>query len=189
MQKKILRKRIIEIRDNFDLEIKKNADKSILKILKQQSFFKESKNIFIYIGFGSEIDTGSYIDDFLKAGKCIIIPRIDTITNEMDAVQISNMNDLQSNKYGILEPKPSIKAFDKTLIDLVVMPGVAFDSTGSRIGYGGGYYDKFLQNIKGSIHKVALAYKFQVIDKVPSEEHDINADSIITENEIIICTQ
>lgn len=187
MEKKILRKNIIEIRDNFEATDKKKADKIINETLKEQSFFKESKNIFIYIGFGSEIDTGDYIDDFLDSGKCIIIPRIDTITKEMEGVQINNMNDLQRNKYGILEPRATIKGFEKNFIDLVVMPGVAFDTAGSRVGYGGGYYDKFLQNINASVQKVALAYEFQVIDKVPSEDHDIKADFIITEKRIINC--
>ena len=96
---------------------------------------------------------------------------------------INSKNKNNINKYGI-------KYVDKNNIgdnfDLIIMPGVAFDRYGNRIGYGGGYYDKYLLNIKEDIKKIALAYDIQVIDDIHREKHDIKVDCIITEKEIVV---
>lgn len=184
MNKNEIRKKIIEIRDGFDVVKKGEADLKIKKSLENQSFFSNCKNIFIYIGFGSEIDTKKYIEEFLKLGKNVLVPRIDMKIGLMECVKINSLSDLKVGNYDILEPIDEIKAVDKKIIDLVIMPGVAFDITGGRIGYGGGYYDKFLEDIQNDVLKVALAYDFQVFEKLEIEEHDIKADMVITEKQV-----
>ena len=105
----------------------------------------------------------------------------------MEAVKIVDLTNLKEDKYGILEPTKDIEAMNKNELDLVIMPGLAFDTNGGRLGYGGGYYDKYLQKIAGNLSKVALAYDFQIVQEVPKEEHDIKVDYIITEKREIEC--
>lgn len=187
MNKKELRKIIIEKRDNIYKEEKAVMDKNIIFSLKEKEFYKNSKNIFIYLGFGSEIDTMSYIQDFINEGKHIFIPRTDIKTKKMEAVEITSLDGLKENKYGILEPNNNKEEFYKNNLDLIILPGVAFDHNGRRIGYGGGYYDRYLEDIDKRIIKVALTYDFQLLENVPAEEHDIKADYIITETMSIKC--
>lgn len=102
-------------------------------------------------------------------------------------IKINSLENLVTSSYGILEPVGDKSNFNVDNLGLIVMPGLAFDKQGNRLGYGGGYYDKFLSSNKIDNKKIALAYDFQVLDKVPSEKHDIKIDSIITEdNEIDI---
>lgn len=181
MEKKVLRQNMIKIRDEIKKENRIVADLDIKNKLINTSFYQKSKNIFIYIGFGSEIDTAVYINKFLKDGKRIFVPRVSDKSRIMEAVEITSLEDLIKNKYGILEPSCEISAANKELIDLVILPGVAFDERGGRLGYGGGYYDTFLQDISMNVVKIALAYELQIINSIPLEEHDIKADYIITE--------
>ena len=187
MDKKEIRKNMISKRDNILKEEKEIMDKNIILKLKESEYYKKSKNIFIYLGFGSEIDTMSYIQEFINEGKHIFIPRTDIKTKKMEAVEITSLEGLKENKYGILEPDDSKEEFYKNNLDLIILPGVAFDLVGKRIGYGGGYYDRYLENIDKKIMKVALIYDFQLLENVPAEEHDIKADYIITETMSIKC--
>lgn len=185
--KKEIRKLIIRKRDNLDKKIKEKYDEDIKNILCENKIFLSCKNIFIYVGFGSEINTSNYIEEFLKMDKNILIPRTEIESKKMDAVQIQNLCDLEKDKYGILEPKKSINAFNKSEINLVILPGVVFSESGDRIGYGGGYYDRYLKTLKSSVPKIALCYEFQIQNNIISEPHDIKADYIITEKRIIKC--
>ena len=187
MNKKVLRKNILEERDRLDLSQKENWDDLIKQTLMESRVFKDCKNIFIYIGFGSEIDTSKYILQFLSLKKNVLVPRTDIKTKSMEAVQIYNLEDLVEDKYGILEPKNDKIATRKDNIDLIILPGVAFDATGNRVGYGGGYYDRFLEGLNKNILKVVLCYNFQLVESIETEKHDIKADYIITEQRSIIC--
>jgi len=102
---------------------------------------------------------------------------------------IKNFDELEPGYYNILTPKQEfIRYIDPSEIDLVIVPGAVFDREGYRVGYGGGYYDKFLSSkIRKDISKIAIAFDLQIVDKVPREEHDISVDYIITEKEIIKC--
>lgn len=181
MDKKLLRKKIINKRDNLDKLSKAMSDKLIMKRLMEQEYYKNSKLIFVYLGFGSEINTSEYIEKFICDGKRVCVPKTNIESKTMEAVEIISLEGLQENKYGILEPLKAYQTIDESEIDLIIVPGVAFDLNGGRVGYGGGYYDKFLGRLSRDIIKVALAYKIQIIDKVPMEEHDIRVDYIITD--------
>jgi len=187
MDKKLLRKEMLIKRDNLSKDKKLFLDNRIKERLEEMKFFKEAEKIFIYVGFGSEINTIDFINDFLKEGKKIFIPRTNIEEKIMEAGEIKSLDNLEKDKYGILEPAKDIKAVKKVDLDLIILPGVVFDELGGRIGYGGGYYDKYLQDLEESIPKAALCYEFQIIDKVPTEEHDIRADYIITEKRAIYC--
>ena len=181
MDKSFLRKEMKYKRDNIDKNDKIIKDNIIKEKLKEIKFYKNSRNIFIYLGFGSEIDTAVYIKEFLDEGKNIFVPRIED--DIMESVKIDLLSNLVENKYGILEPSCNVECSISNYndIDLIIVPGLAFDITGGRVGYGGGYYDKYLEEGFINVPKVALAYDFQVIDNVPIDKYDIRVDYIITE--------
>ena len=179
---------MIEKRDAVNVIDRQEADKSIKKNLFKEDYFNKSKNIFIYIGFGSEINTSIYIKEFLEMGKNIYVPRVKKGSRIMEAIKIDNLEDLTENKYGILEPSDEKKAVSGEILDLIILPGVAFDEKGSRLGYGGGFYDIFLQNNAKDVIKVALAYEFQILDSIPLEDHDIKANYLITDKKSIKCS-
>ena len=108
----------------------------------------------------------------------------------MDAVNIISFDKLIRNAYGILEPSNEELSIDPNELDLIVVPGVAFDNNKGRMGYGAGYYDRYFSKIREKyykrINKVALAYDFQIIDHVPMDKNDVPVDSIITTSKIIL---
>ena len=183
MDKSFFRKKIIYLRDSLEINEKKIKDDKIKENFKCTLLYKNSKNIFIYLGFGSEIDTKLYVKEFLDEGKNIFCPKINYKNKTMEAVKITSLSNLVSNHYGILEPLCEFNEdiYNNDDIDLIIVPGISFDLSGGRIGYGGGYYDKLLKYRYTNVPKVALAYEFQVIDDVPMEHHDIRVDYIITE--------
>ncbi len=184
MNKNIIRKEIAKLRNNLKLEDKKILDEKIFNFLIESDFYKKSKRIFIYVSYNNEVDTKEIINYSLKNDKIIYVPKINIADKTMKAIRIHSLNELYVNKYGILEPDIVDKSYIGLDFDLIVLPGIAFDKVGNRIGYGGGYYDKYLSALEYKIDKVALAYKIQVIDNIEVEEHDIKVDYVITDNEI-----
>ncbi|MBW6410463.1 5-formyltetrahydrofolate cyclo-ligase [Clostridium weizhouense] len=186
-EKRELRKRILKIRDKISLDNKIKFDKIIYNKFLQSKFYLQSKNIFIYVSYNSEIDTKNIIKKALEDKKNIYVPRTNYKTKVMEAVKILSLENLIEDKYGILEPTEDESAENPNKFDLIIMPGVAFDKYGGRMGYGAGYYDRYLEKISKPLNKVALAYNFQVINKVPTDIHDIPIEYIITEREDINC--
>lgn len=188
-KKKELRKNILDIRNNLNVDEKREKDNIIRKIFLESSHYKNADKIFIYISYSSEIDTIEIIKKALKDGKEIFVPRTIFKTKIMDAVKIISLDNLQKDRYGIPEPEESEPHINPDELDLIVVPGVAFDDKGGRIGYGAGYYDRYFKKISKErnklIKKIALAYDFQVIDNVPMDEQDVKIDCIITEKHIL----
>jgi len=187
--KKILRKEILEKRNNINLVKKEEMDKKILERFYESKYYKEAEKIFIYISYDSEINTKVIINRALKDKKKIYVPRTEFKTRHMDAVEITTLDNLVESKYGILEPKTEEPHIDPNEVDLIVVPGVAFDRNGGRMGYGAGFYDRYFKKINkeniDKIVKLALAYELQILDKVPMNAQDVPVDYIITENEFI----
>lgn len=185
MEKKDLRKRILNIRNNMQKDEKLLKDKKILKHIIENDIYINSKSIFTYVNFGSEVNTIAIIERALEEGKNIYVPKTNIIKKEMVAVKINSVEDLQIGNYGILEPKENLTISENESFDLVIMPGAVFDYNGNRIGYGAGYYDKYLLQIDKDIKKIALAYELQILDNIPREEHDVQVNYIITEERIL----
>lgn len=181
MNKVEIRQNIIKKRNEIGLKDKLIRDDMIKDKLLNSDFYKQSNNIFIYVSCGSEVDTKSIIKIAMKEGKRIFVPRIIKETKEMKAIEIESLYELERNTYGILEPKNSSNVIDKNEIDIIIVPGIAFDYVGNRIGYGGGYYDRYLNEIALKRNKIALVYDFQLIDRLESEQHDVSVDYIITD--------
>ncbi|NME84205.1 5-formyltetrahydrofolate cyclo-ligase [Clostridium sp. SM-530-WT-3G] len=187
--KKQIRREILEIRENLSLEEKDNYDKIITDKFFESNYYKQANNIFIYISYGSEIDTKYIITRAIKEGKNIYVPRTEFSARLMNAVRINNFDNLIKSKYGALEPKKDEAFINPNDLDLIVVPGVAFDKNGGRIGYGAGFYDRYFKRIndenKSRIMKLVLAYDFQLMDKVPTDKEDVSIDAVITEKQFI----
>lgn len=191
--KNILRKEILEKRNNLNLVKREKMDKEILDKFYETQYYNEAEKIFIYICYASEINTKEIINKALKDNKKIYVPRTEFKSRHMDAVKITSLDNLKESTYGILEPSTDAPHIDPNELDLIVVPGVAFDRNGGRMGYGAGFYDRYFKKIKKEnikkIVKLALAYELQILNEVPMNEQDVPVDYIITENEFICASE
>lgn len=179
-----LRNKILSLRNALDLNYKIELDEKIYNNLFNDELFIKAKNIFIYIGFGTEIDTKPIIKRALNENKKVYIPKVYKNDKSMKAIRLKSFEHLKENSMGILEPIEDSEYISKDDIDLIIVPGVVFDEKGNRIGYGGGYYDRYLTEIQSKNNKLVLAYEFQVLDCIIEEDHDIKVDYILTEEKI-----
>jgi len=186
MDKAEIRQTILRKRSALSLIDHNEKDTRIQKELEFLSIFRKAKNILIYFSFNSEVDTHQLIIKWMKK-KNFFLPRLipgDTFL----AAPISSLEELEINSFGIHEPKAGTARDEANQpLDLIIMPGVAFDLTGSRIGMGKGYYDHFLAD-KKSVPRIGLAYSEQVLAHVPRNTYDVPVDMIITEKGVIRCT-
>jgi len=187
--KKILRKEILAKRKNINTVEKEEKDRKILEKFYESKYYIEAKNIFIYISYDSEINTKGIINKALMDNKKIYVPRTEFKTRLMDAVKITSLDNLIESEYGILEPSAEKPHIDPNGLDLIVVPGVAFDRNGGRMGYGAGFYDRYFEKISKDnmkkVIKLALAYDFQILEKIPMNEQDVPVNYIITESKFI----
>lgn len=184
-EKKALRNKILSIRDSLNNNEKELMDNKIFNELVNTDLYKKAVNIFIYISFSNEINTRNIIEKAFEDKKNVFIPKVYKDDKSMKAIKLNSFNELKKNSMGILEPMDDSNFIEKENIDLIIVPGVVFDNECNRIGYGGGYYDRYLEDIKSKGNKIALAYDLQIVDEIECESHDIKVDYIIT-NTIII---
>ncbi|MEH7081007.1 5-formyltetrahydrofolate cyclo-ligase, partial [Bacillus velezensis] len=131
-----------------------------------------------------EIDTTLFIEACWKANKHVVVPKCNHKSKKMQFFNITSFEQLEKGYFGIQEPKKSLcEKINKDEIDLKIVPGVAFTLKGDRIGYGGGYYDRYLSDYAGNL--VALAYELQIVEELPMEEHDHRMPLIFTETRVI----
>lgn len=175
MKQKLRQQIIQKINLMKEEEIVKKS-KKVIKKLNNLEVFKRSKNICVYISKKDEVFTHNLIQSLLK-NKNVFVPYVEKDTLKIS--QIKNFSDLEKGTFDIFEPKLKIEFNGK--IDLVIVPGVAFDKNCGRLGRGNGYYDKFLRD--KDFLKIALAFDEQILDKVPMGNHDISMDIVITENQ------
>lgn len=151
----------------------KNSDAVVDAFLSLDEY-KNAKCIMTYVSFNDEVDTFKIIDDAINKGKRVAVPKV--LGDDMFASEINSLNDLEAGRFGILEPK-SFKEISN--IDICIVPGLAFDKKLNRLGYGKGYYDRFLAGL--NVLKIGLCYIDSVLDEIPVYETDIAMDLIVTE--------
>jgi 5-formyltetrahydrofolate cyclo-ligase len=182
-QKSALRNEILQKRNSLSIFEISSKSRSVQENLIRSNEFIESKSIGIYLPIGSEVQTKDIISNALGSEKTVLLPRI--VQNDLQFLVVEKKDfdqDLfEVNKFGIKEPK---KTNMKTEMDLLIVPGIVFDYHGYRIGYGYGYYDKFMAEEKFS-KSIGLAYNFQVMkNPIPKFEYDEKIDILITESGI-----
>ena len=138
----------------------------------------------IYMPLGNETDTSCILQNALSECKKVVVPVSDTVNTDIIPCTITSDTGFSKGAYSINEPEHCVKA-DESEIDLVLVPGIAFDKSGGRIGFGKGYYDRFLSKTKAV--KVGFCYEFQIVENAYSEKHDVSVDYIVTEKEMYKC--
>lgn len=179
--KKELRKKILGIRNKMLKEDLENNSRIIMNKIIGLRTYKQSKVVFVYMDFNNEVMTSDLIKHMMAEKKRVVIPYTDVINTLVIPSEITEEADLKLSPFGYYEPK-KIMPVDVEEIDLVLVPGVVFDKNLNRIGFGKGYYDRILKNLKPGAKKIGLAHDFQVLDEIPAEDHDIKMDMIITES-------
>jgi 5-formyltetrahydrofolate cyclo-ligase len=193
--KKTLREILIKKRDSIDKKEKELREKSIRKRLFSLKYFKEAETILFYASFRSEVETIKCMEHALRMGKRIALPVIDRPHKRLRLYEIKDTSELEPNNIGIPEPVPArSRGIKLEEVDLIIIPGIGFDPSGNRLGYGAGYYDRLLAykkknpvGIRGHIPSVALAFEEQIVERIPAESHDIKVDIIITDTRTIFC--
>lgn len=186
--KKTIRQEVLQRRDAISKNVKKEKDIVIMQRISQLPEFINAKTIFFYTSFRSEVDTMDMIKVSLNTGKLIVLPKVDKENNRLKLYEIKNMNELARGYMWILEPFVSEDRLrDLDDIDLIIIPGAAFDIYGNRLGYGAGFYDMLLSKMEKKIPIVAPAYEEQIVEKIPAEPHDIKVDKIVTDKKVIDC--
>ncbi len=159
------------------------ADTVISNCVIEHAWYQTSVCVMLYLGIGHEVDTQRLLEHALAHGKRVFVPRCHA-DGVMDAVEIFGKDDLQSGMFGILEPKDSLKKANPCELDLVIVPGVAFDRKKNRLGRGKGYYDRFLEQAKHA-KTIGICRNDRLFDQVPTDAHDRKMDALITETEIL----
>jgi len=187
MEKSELRKRLICRRDQLSpAEIEHKSNLIASRIFTMEAYDKAATVMF-FLSFGSEVNTRYMVEETVKRGKRVLAPKTFPEERELLPAHILDWDkDLVSGAYGIPEPGPHcIYPVDPYLVEMLIVPGVAFDKKGNRIGYGGGYYDRFFTLLRPGTPLVALAYELQIIPNVSVDPWDRRVDYIVTEKQII----
>lgn len=181
MDKNELRKKYKKIRDS--ISNKEAKEKRIIENLIHEEIYKQAKTIALYSSINSEVGTNLFASICKKDNKTLAYPRV-IKENEMLFFKISKLEELEEGTFHIKEPKNNIEnLIPKEEIDLMIIPGLCFDTNKNRIGYGKGYYDNYLKDSK--IIKVGICFDAQITkEKIEANKNDIKMDYIITENRI-----
>jgi 5-formyltetrahydrofolate cyclo-ligase len=184
-----LRREAVRIRDSIAAEIKQLRDREIQNNLFQTEEFIKAGTAMFFASIRSEPNTMDMIAAALCMNKTIVLPRVNLKTRALEPYEITDLSVLVPGYMDIPEPEPNraarVPAAD---IDIIVMPGLAFDRTGGRIGYGGGYYDRFINAMRRQRPALAaIAYAEQIVEGVPVMRHDVRVDMIVLDSGVIYC--
>lgn len=178
-EKSSLRKVLLERRDTTSYDFIKLASQKIHNRLKQIEIFRNAKKIACYYPIGSEVLTQDIMQEGLGDGKEIFLPKVEN--EELSFRKIVGLKDLERGSFGIMEPKEYCPKADE--IDIVLVPTVGITKNGARLGYGHGFYDRFLS--KSSAKTIALTYSKQIVKSIPVSENDVKIDWIVTEEDSV----
>ena len=178
-EKKSLRSLLLKKRDNTSFDYLKIASEKIHQKVRRMENFRDAKKIGAYYPIGSEILTQDIIQELLSIGKEVFLPRVTGET--MEFRKIEDFSSLEKGNFGIREPKEECPIDNSP--DLILVPAVGISPAGVRLGYGHGFYDKFLA--ENSTTTISLILEKQVIKNIPKSEHDILIDWIVTEDKVI----
>ncbi len=190
-ERQMLRNKILGARDLLSASERQEKSSFAIQNFWSLPEMKHWSTLFIYVNFRSELETLELIYQCLSQGKRVAVPLVDASTVRMIPLLIKDPEkDLVPGYYGIPEPDPqkSLRVAPRE-IDAAVIPGSVFDIQGGRLGYGGGYYDRFLVNDAPQAKRIGFAFEMQVVEKVPVEPHDQPLDILITEKRIVNLTQ
>jgi 5-formyltetrahydrofolate cyclo-ligase len=181
-----IRKAVLQKRDAIPAVVKRQKDTLVREQVLGIPEFRNAKTIVFYAAFRSEVETQTLMEESLRQGKRVVLPKVNTAMHSLMLYEVKKMDEITPGYMGIPEPPQTderLAGIDDA--DLVVVPGAGFDFTGNRLGYGAGYYDSLLSQRKKKIPVIALAYEEQIVDSIPAEQHDVKMDMIVTDKRVI----
>ena len=182
-----LRRRMLEQRGQLRVEQRSEMEGELFQRLYALPAIQKAGVFFVYCSYRSEVGTGELIDQLLHLGKTVCVPLCDPATVSMAAVRITDPRmDLLPGYKGIPEPHrqlASTQSIAATNLEVVIVPGAVFDRRGYRLGYGGGYYDRFLALEAPQALRIGLAFDLQIVDHLPDAVHDVPMDIVVTERQ------
>ncbi|PKM96009.1 MAG: 5-formyltetrahydrofolate cyclo-ligase [Firmicutes bacterium HGW-Firmicutes-1] len=182
MDKNLLRKKCLFQRNQLSLKTVSTLSYQIMSKFIQTDLYKNSDELFSYVGIKNEVDTLGMIEKALAEGKRIAVPKT-FHKGIMKFYYICSLEELVLGKFDLLEPRNIIEEAKPNQCSIFIVPGIAFDRSKNRLGYGAGFYDRYLQN--NQYHKsIALAYESQIVDEIPTHSYDVPMDLIITDKNI-----
>lgn len=181
IQKDDLRARFKQLRRELPDTVRLQKNLAIQQKLLSLVEIEDAKSVFCFISYGTEVETHGIIDHLLTQGKTLAVPKI-MATSHMNAVRFQDWAELEAGQLGILSPRSN--AAMTGVFDITITPGLGFSACGKRLGFGRGYYDKWFQTNDAGV-KIALAYEMQIHEDIPTNEHDVKVDIIITEERLI----
>jgi len=185
-QKAILRKEIRTVLQKISPAMRLSASAQIRTRLKEQPFWRDAASILFFAPIPDEVDVWPLLEETLAGGKIIALPRFDPGSNDYLACRVQNpQNEIGPGQYGIREPVAGCPEIPLERLGLILVPGVAFDPQGHRLGRGRGYYDRLLPEILGI--KCGVAFDEQMVPKVPADRHDMRMDFILTPTQCVKC--
>lgn len=184
--KALLREKLKKIRDQVEPALGEAASQGVWNILSRIPDFHKAKGIGAFASTPGEINTYPILEGVLGSGKKLYLPRVDRSKTHFDFYPVPDFKNLTTGAFGILEP-PGNNPATWEEIDLVLVPGLAFDPKGHRLGFGKGYYDRVLPLLKKSALTIGLGYSFQLVEQVPAAGHDIPLKAVLTEKGFIYC--
>ena len=175
MDKKELRRKIKDLKRQMSAEQIENASARLGQLFAALPQYRQARTIYGYLPYNQEVRTTAMLEQALLDGKRVAVPKI--YGDEMKFIYLEDLSQVEKSSFGIPEPvADGPVAGDPTA--LVLMPGLAFTQNGDRMGYGGGFYDKYLE--KEPDHPtVALCYDFQIVDEIPTDDYDIPVDLVL----------
>lgn len=187
MGKHEIRRRVCQQRDSLGPAEITRKSALIGQKLRLLPAYRRARKVMFFLSFRSEVDTRRMVEESMARGMQVLVPRAVPASRELiPSLLLDWERDLAPGAYGIPEPRPeALRPAQPGEIDLLVVPGVAFDLKGNRLGYGGGYYDRFIRTLKPECLLVAPAFELQLLPAVPVEAWDRPVDWIVTEARVI----
>jgi 5-formyltetrahydrofolate cyclo-ligase len=184
-RKKAVRQAALLRRDALSDGERRERSTVIAYLLSSLDEVREAQTLMAYASFRSEVDTSQFMTWCLQHGKRLALPRV-AGARAMDTCLVHDLDaDLESGAWGIPEPSARLSRLSPGEIDIVIVPGVAFDRKGGRLGYGGGYHDKYMMGLRARVRRIAVAFEAQVEDVVPRGAHDLTMDVLVTEEGVL----
>jgi 5-formyltetrahydrofolate cyclo-ligase len=180
---------MIWMREKLSEETIRQNSRGITNKLVELEAFQSCRNILIFLSLPGEVQTEEMIERALSFGKKVYVPLVDAKHKRLEISELPGLDiEFKTKRFGIREPGPDhINIQPSANLDFVLVPGLAFDRKGGRIGFGAGYYDRFLTEVADRVVRVGVAFDFQVLESVPQTELDVPVQKILTENETIVC--
>ena len=181
MDKKKTRKLLLQKRKNISKDKKFIYDKKISNLITQSDFYKNANQVLVFASTEDEFDTNFIVEQCRTDCKKVFYPICIDNSGKMEFKEVRSSNDLQIGMYNILEPKLYCKDYKQSENDIIIVPCLSADKNGYRMGYGKGYYDRFLCKHL-DVKRIGICFDFQLVDEVPTEDNDIKMDEIISLN-------